>query len=245
VTGVFAAILTYYILLHIGWFVGISTLTANNGYIGALLFVIPGFPLITGGLDLAKLDFSSGIQRLCYAFTIILCATVTGSGFAMALGFSPNTEQIPLPITSPYIILVLRITMSFIAVFAFALMFNSKKGVALTAALIGSFANTFRLIMIDLHMLPFGATIIAAAFVGLLASVLVRHFNFTRITLSVPAIVIMVPGSLLFRGFYDFANGDISAGVTYSIQAFLVLFALPVGLSIARFLTDKKWRIDK
>lgn len=26
------------------------------GYIGAMLFVIPGFPLITSGLDIAKLE---------------------------------------------------------------------------------------------------------------------------------------------------------------------------------------------
>ena len=35
----------------------------DTAYIGAMLFVIPGFPLITGGLDMAKIDFPSGIQR--------------------------------------------------------------------------------------------------------------------------------------------------------------------------------------
>ena len=36
----------------------------DTAYIGAMLFVIPGFPLITGGLDMAKIDFPSGIQRV-------------------------------------------------------------------------------------------------------------------------------------------------------------------------------------
>ena len=34
------------------------------GYICSMLFVIPGFPLITGGIDLAKLDLRSGLERV-------------------------------------------------------------------------------------------------------------------------------------------------------------------------------------
>ena len=43
-----------------------------------MLFVIPGFPLITGGLDMAKIDFPSGIQRVAYVLCIILMATLAG-----------------------------------------------------------------------------------------------------------------------------------------------------------------------
>jgi len=43
-----------------------------------MLFVIPGFPLITGGIDLAKLDLRSGLERFTYALLIILMATITG-----------------------------------------------------------------------------------------------------------------------------------------------------------------------
>lgn len=48
------------------------------GYICAMLFVIPGFPLITGGIDLAKLDMRSGLERIAYALLIITAATLTG-----------------------------------------------------------------------------------------------------------------------------------------------------------------------
>nr|MDF9461881.1 threonine/serine exporter family protein [Lactobacillus amylovorus] len=40
------------------------------GYIGAMLFVIPGFPFITSGLDMSKLDMRSGLERLTYAILI-------------------------------------------------------------------------------------------------------------------------------------------------------------------------------
>ena len=54
------------------------------GYICAMLFVIPGFPLITGGIDLAKLDLRSGLERVSYALLIILTATMTGWATPMA-----------------------------------------------------------------------------------------------------------------------------------------------------------------
>lgn len=59
------------------------------GYICAMLFVIPGFPLITGGIDLAKLDMRSGLERISYAILIILTATMTGWVTAIAFRFQP------------------------------------------------------------------------------------------------------------------------------------------------------------
>ena len=47
------------------------------GYICSMLFIIPGFPFITSGIDLAKLDMRSGLERLTYAIIIITVATMT------------------------------------------------------------------------------------------------------------------------------------------------------------------------
>lgn len=41
-----------------------------------MLFIIPGFPFITSGIDLAKLDMRSGLERLAYALIIIAVATM-------------------------------------------------------------------------------------------------------------------------------------------------------------------------
>ena len=51
-----------------------------------MLFVIPGFPLITAGLDIAKLDMRSGIERLSYAVSIIVMATLVGWMVAECVG---------------------------------------------------------------------------------------------------------------------------------------------------------------
>lgn len=63
---------------------GIAT-QHEAGYICSMLFIIPGFPFITSGIDLAKLDLRSGIERLAYAIIIILAATLTAWDLCFSL----------------------------------------------------------------------------------------------------------------------------------------------------------------
>ncbi len=64
VSSVSAACLVYAGVLKIAeLLLGIS-IQHEAGYICAMLFIIPGFPFITSGIDLAKLDMRSGIERL-------------------------------------------------------------------------------------------------------------------------------------------------------------------------------------
>ena len=77
VLSVSLACLSYAGLLKLGEiFLGLSV-KHEAGYICAMLFIIPGFPFITSGIDLAKLDMRSGIERLGYALIIILVATMS------------------------------------------------------------------------------------------------------------------------------------------------------------------------
>lgn len=109
------------------------------GYICAMLFVIPGFPLITGGIDLAKLDLRSGLERVSYALLIILTATMTGWATAAICQFQPADFE-PLQLQK-WTLLCFRLITSFCGVYGFSLMFNSPRKMAFTAALIGMFTN--------------------------------------------------------------------------------------------------------
>ena len=55
-----------------------------------MLFIIPGFPFITSGIDLAKLDIRSGIERLTYSAIIVLVATVFAWIMALILHLQPE-----------------------------------------------------------------------------------------------------------------------------------------------------------
>lgn len=59
------------------------------GYICSMLFIIPGFPFITSGIDLAKLDLRSGLERLAYAIIIVMVATMFAWIMALLLRLQP------------------------------------------------------------------------------------------------------------------------------------------------------------
>ena len=135
--------------------------------------------------------------------------------------------------------------MSFVGVFGFSIMFNSTPRMAFTAACIGLVANTTRLELIDLAgMLPESAALIGALIAGLLASFVGLKMTLPRISLTVPSIVIMVPGLYLYRAMYYLGILDAGDALSWGLRAMIIIFCLPIGLALARMLTDKSWRYD-
>ncbi|MCM1133566.1 MAG: threonine/serine exporter family protein [Ruminococcus flavefaciens] len=213
----------------------------QSGYICSMLFVIPGFPLITGGIDISKLDLRSGIERITYALIIIMTATLAGWVTATVFRFAPSDFQTPE--LNPILTVVCRLAASFCGVFGFSLMFNSTGKMALTAGLIGMIVNTFRLELVELTSINASMGAFIGAFcAGLLASALKKKVGFPRITLTVPSIVIMVPGMYMYKGIYFIALNDIAEGGMWLTKALMIVLALPLGLIAARILTDKNFR---
>ncbi len=209
------------------------------GYVAAVLFLIPGFPLVTAGLDLARLDLSAGVARLTYAVLIALSAALPVWAVAIAFDLTPAT--LPGPVLSLPVLIPLQAAASFAGVAGFALMFNGTWRMALAAGLIGMVANVLRLELVRLEVPPQAAAALAALLVGLLTAAAGPMLRVPRITLSVPAVLVMVPGVLLYRGVYAVSQGDAAAAVGTFAQAALVTMALPIGLALARMLTDRRW----
>lgn len=211
------------------------------GYICSMLFIIPGFPFITSGIDLAKLDLRSGLERLTYSIIIILVATMFAWIMALLLKLQP--QDFTTIHMSKILLLVLRIITSFCGVFGFSIMFNSSIPMATTAACIGAVANTLRLELIDFTHMPYSvAAFIGALTAGLLASFIKSNNGYPRISLTVPSIVIMVPGLYLYRAIYNFGIMSLTEAVSWFSLAIMIIMALPLGLIFARILTDKTFR---
>ena len=114
---------------------------------------------------------------------------------------------------------------------------------AATAALIGSVANTLRLELVDFTGIPaVAAAFIGALTAGLLASFIKKNNGYPRISLTVPSIVIMVPGLYLYRAIYNFGIMSLTEAVSWFSLAIMIIMALPLGLIFARILTDKTFR---
>ena len=241
VSSVAAACLIYVGALKLAETFFSVSLQHEAGYICSMLFIIPGFPFITSGIDLAKLDMRSGLERLAYAMLIILVATMTAWIMALLLHLQP--VQFPaLSLTLPEEILF-RLLTSFGGVFGFSLMFNSPRNLAVCAALIGAVTNTFRLELVSLAGFPPAvAAFLGALLAGLLASCLKSAAGYPRISVTVPSIVIMVPGLYFYRAIYNLGILSLTDSATWFANAILIIVALPLGLIFARIITDKTFR---
>ena len=241
VASVTSACLIYTIFLRIAEMIFGISLQHESGYVCSMLFIIPGFPFITSGIDLAKLDMRSGLERLTYAIIIIVVATMTAWIMALVLHLAPvDFPPLALPLPLQFIF---RLLASFCGVFGFSIMFNSPKRLAATAAMIGAIANTFRLELVDLTAFPPAAAAFLGALVaGLLASLIKNQAGYPRISLTVPSIVIMVPGLYLYRAIYNLGIMSLTTSASWFASAFLIIIALPFGLIFARILTDRTFR---
>lgn len=211
------------------------------GYVCAMLFIIPGFPFITSGIDFAKQDMRSGIERLAYAVMIITVATVTAWAMALLLDLRPT--EFPSYVLPHVLLFFLRLAASFCGVFGFSVMFNSPLPLAAFAAGIGMVVNTLRLELVDLLACPpAAAAFLGALTAGLLASLVQNPLGYPRISITVPSVVIMVPGLYLYRAVYNLGIMSLNASASWMASALLIILALPLGLVFARILTDRSFR---
>ncbi|PIT16659.1 hypothetical protein BGI32_04425 [Snodgrassella alvi] len=158
----------YFLIISASYLLLKVNIQHTAGYIASMLFLIPGFPLITGVLDLAKLDFSLDIQRVAYAVAVIFCAIFCRLGSCCWLSYS--TGEMLSPNLYPVWNGCFHLIASFFRALGFSLLFNSPIKTASMTAFIGIYANTLRLELIDFTHIPIQvASLIAAFIVGISA----------------------------------------------------------------------------
>lgn len=241
VTMVAAAVasVVYLGIVNLLFTAGLVASIHESGYISAVLFLVPGFPLVTAGLDLSRLDFSAGVSRLTYALMIMTSAALSVWAVSALMGLTPDPAD-PLTLHAG-LETGLRLLASAAGVWGFALLFNSRWKVAFAAAAIGMVANTLRIELVDVGVIPQGAACLAGLIVGVLANLVAPRMDVPRITLSVPAVVIMVPGAAAYRAIYFLNDGQTVEALAFGVQAAFVVVSLTIGLTIARTLTDRSW----
>ena len=212
------------------------------GYIAAVLYLIPGFPLFSSMLDLSRFDITAGLTRLCYAMAVITAATMSVALVSAMTGLSPLSIDAPTPTARWYLLAAVA---SFVGVSGFALLFNSSRRMVLFAASIGVVANMVRLVMIDAGVQPQYAAYTGGVVVGLLGAVITARTTLPRITMTVPASVIMIPGTAMYRAVHFLNSGDIDQALSNAATAGLIIVWISAGLVTARILTDRDWAFGK
>ena len=217
--------------------------THQAGFISALLFLVPGFPLVTGIIDLVRHDFAGGIQRIVYVAMLVVSAGVAVWSISKVFNWSVTPVYVvSLP---AYIHFPLRFFTSFVAAFGFAMLFNSPPKVCAAAALIGAVINTGRIALAVELGIPVPAAVgLAALCAGLLAAAAAAKTRYSRVTLSVPAVVIMIPGVPLYRSLTYLNNGQTMEALEQLSTVLFTIVAIGIGLAISRMLTDRAWLME-
>lgn len=210
----------------------------SAGYVASVLYLIPGFPLFAALLDLVRFDFTAGLSRLIYAIEISLAATFAVTMTGLAISLNPTHPVYYQTGWSWYGVATLA---SFFGIAGFAVLFNSSRRMIILAATVGTCVNLVRLGLVAAGFSLFFCAFIGGLLIGLLAPAIVGRFSIPRITMTVPASVIMIPGPLMYRAVYGLVTRDISGAIINAVDAGLVVIFIAGGLGVARMCTDRDW----
>lgn len=223
--------------------VGTTSPRMAAGFICASIFLIPGFPLVTAGLDLTRIDLLAGIPRLGYAGMVLLAITIGIWVVAVPSGLSP--DPVP-PLTGPpAAVWSALVAASFFAVFGWATMFNSPPRVAVASGVVAALGNVPRLLMLDNGVEAHVATFVSCFLIGLGCAAAGRLFSMSKIIMTVPTVLVSIPGSSALRTLLYFDQADVVSAAENGIATVLVVIAMVAGLSGARMLTDPEWAFTR
>ena len=227
----------------VGW--SAADLSAHRaGFVPALIFLVPGFPLVNALLDLVKTDITAGLSRLAYAFMILASASAALLLVTWLGGASP--DPLPPPALPAALWWTLALAASGIGVVGWAIMFNVHLRGALLAGAAGLIGNGIRLVLLEICGAPSWLAAIAGCFVvGLLATLVATKARMAAVTLSVPAALIMLPGASAYRALVYFSRGNVVSMMSNASLAIFTIVGMGIGLSLARVLSDREWIFDR
>jgi uncharacterized membrane protein YjjP (DUF1212 family) len=228
----------YALIALLSAYIGLGIARYSTGFVSSVLFLIPGFPLVAALLDLLQYQTVVAVARLAYSAMILLAATFGLSFVAAVIGFDvPPTPTFDL---SEPLNLLLRAIASFAGGCGFAILYNSSARSVLVVGLLAFGSNELRLALHDAGMMLAPATFLGALAVGLLASLVHQRLSEPRIALTVPSIIIMVPGLYAFEMIVLFNQGHMLDALQAAASCGFVVGAMAMGLAAARMLGERR-----
>ncbi len=209
------------------------------GLISSVLFLVPGFPLVTALLDLLQHETAAAMSRLANASMLLLNAAV-GLSVVIAVVGPSVAAPATLVIGGPLMFL-LRALASFVGACGFAILYNSAWRNVIHVGMVAIIGNVLRLALHDTGLGLPAATFAGAIAVGLTASLARRWSNEARVALTVPGVIMMVPGLYAFETMVYFNHGEILAGLRAALLVGFVVGAMAMGLAVARFVSQPEW----
>ena len=214
-----------------------------TGFMAVSIFLVPGFPLLTGSLDVARLDLQAGIGRIVYAGVVMLSISIGSWAIASLVGLQPS--MVTPPGAASLLTWGFRIVASFLAVFGWALMFNSPWRESVASGLVAIVGSLLRLGLLDASVVPHVATFCGALLMGVLCHAASKWFGLTRLIMLVPTLLVMIPGAPALRALLLFNSGDLMGTLTNGISVVLQVLAMVCGLVASMMALDPAWAFHR
>ncbi len=212
---------------------------SSVGLVSSVLFLIPGFPLVTALLDQLQHETAAAVSRLAHAMMFVLTAALGLSVVIRLVGFSIEASAQRM-FAKPLMIFGWAIA-SFCGGCGLAILYNGTWRNVLYVGVIALIGNELRLLLYDSGVpLPL-ATFLGGLAVGLTASISGRWIREARVALTVPAAVMMVPGLYALETLVYFDRGEILKGLSAGVLVGFVVGAIAFGLAAARFISQPEW----
>jgi uncharacterized membrane protein YjjP (DUF1212 family) len=210
----------------------VAPLSVQTVVIASLIVLMPGLSLTTAVTELASGQLVTGTARFAGSMVVLLKLTfgsIAGAQLVNALGWSPRTAQ--------FIILppAVEVIATLAAAFSFAILFRASRrdiplvmasavmGYVLTRFASGWFASSES---VNFAGAVFFSSLVMAAAANIYGRVADRPGTLVRL----PSIMLLVPGSVGFRGLASLMERDYTLGMDTAVAVLSALVALMAGL---------------
>ena len=210
----------------------VAPLSVQTVVIAALIVLMPGLSLTTAVTELATGQLVTGTARFAGAMVVLFKLTfgsVAGAQIVNALSWTARTSQgVQLPAA-------VEVVGAIVAAFSFAILFRSSRrdiplvmlsalmGYVLTRVASGWFSSAES---VTFAGAVFFSSLVMAALANLYGRVADRPGTLVRL----PSIMLLVPGSVGFRGLTSLMERDYTLGMDTGVAVISALVALMAGL---------------
>jgi len=202
--------------------------------LASIVVILPGLSVTIAMTELAQRHLSSGVSRMTGAAVVFMTLAV-GVALAWRLGetWRPlNPQVVPVPLFMRYVAL-------FLAPFCFMVLFQARPIDCLKICLVSWIGFLSASYFQPIYGAEWGAFVGAAA-IGTISNLYARLYKRPALIVQMPAILLLVPGSLGYLSVTSFIDNQGVAGIESAFAMILVAMALAAGLITANALVAPK-----
>lgn len=226
-------------LAYVTSFTGWSS-TPNHPLLACALFIVPGVPLINFVDDMIDNYVMVGINR---AANTVLTMGAMAFGIVLAIKFlaiedvsiDKKFSELSMTPHDPYYVYAIAAA---IAAIGFSTIFNVQRRLLWVVAIGGMISVCTRnFVNFELGLGPVLGSFMGAMVVSLIAVKAVHWFHVPNHVLTIPSVIPMIPGVLMYRALFSFINmhgviGEVTNAFYNGVSSALIILCIGLGVAV-------------